>query len=327
MTDKINLTAIVTGCSKLFYQFRSKQVPENVFTVPVVVMNYCDYPQDMLDENGYLKIGTEIHLVEKPNSSGKCYYYPAHDWYTPNPQRFAKERKTLLSSLNLLKDDNVQSINLNTQEAFDALRNEFCETMNKYDINTCNEVLRVLAKGNMNDSCTLLRKLLHKPIFPQENGMIEYKSSFIHPANPLNANDKTFQLREIIKTLTGFANSETHQGTVIVGIKDNQKICGIENEFTEFNEQYNREKFTAMFLNLYRQLTTTNLMLQTQLDWIDIDSHLIAKITVDYKGDVVLMNGCNLYVRKESGTHQLKGDDMLTFIRQNYKKSTESKCA
>ena len=328
MTDKIELTAVVTGCNKLWYQFQSKQVPENVFTVPVVVMNYCDYRPEMLDENGYIKIGTEVHLVAKPNSNGKCYYYPAHDWYTPNPKRFARERKTLLSSLNLLRGDNVQSINMNTQEEFDALRTEFCENMDKYDKNVCSEVLGVLAKGNISESCAFLRKLLRKRVFPEENGMIEYKSSFIHPANPLNANDKTYQLCEIIKTLTGFANSEMHKGIVIIGVKDNQEICGVENEFVEFSEQFNREKFTAMFLNLYRQLTTTNLMLQTQIEWFEMGGHLIAKIEVDYKGDIVLMNGCNLYVRKESGTHQLKGDDMLAFIRQGWcKEDTEKECA
>ena len=61
MTDKIELTAILTGCNKLWYQFQSKQVPENVFTVPVVVMNYCDYPPEILDENGYIKISSKIH--------------------------------------------------------------------------------------------------------------------------------------------------------------------------------------------------------------------------------------------------------------------------
>lgn len=326
--EMINLTAIVTGCNKLFYQFKSKQVPENVFAVPVLVMKYCEYPQDMLDENGYLKIGTEVHLVEKPVSNGKCHYYPAHNWYSPNPTKLAKERPTLLNNQILSKEDNVQLINLNTQEAFDMLRTEFCENMSKFDVEACNEVLRVLSKGNINESCALLRKILHKPIFPQENEMIEYKSSFIHPANPINANDKTYQLREIIKVLVSFANSKAHKGTIIIGVKDNQEICGVENEFAEFNEQFNREKFTAMFLNLYRQVASTNLMLQTQIEWYEIDEHLVAKMEVNYHGDIVLMNGVNLYVRKESGTHQLKGDDMLAFIRQGWcKENAEKECA
>lgn len=114
----------------------------------------------------------------------------------------------------------------------------------------------------------------------------------------------------------------------IIGVKDNQEICGVENEFAEFNEQFNREKFTAMFLNLYRQVASTNLMLQTQIEWYEIDEHLVAKMEVNYHGDIVLMNGVNLYVRKESGTHQLKGDDMLAFIRQGWcKENAEKECA
>lgn len=328
MIEKIELTATVIGCNKLWYQFKSKQVPKNDFAVPVVVMNKCNYPPEMLDANGYLKNGVEVHLIAKPNVNGKCHYLPSFSWYIPNPERFARERKTLLSSMNLLKGDYVQSINMNTQEEFDALRVEFCENIDKYDKSVYNEVLGVLAKGNIKESCALLRKYLNKPVFPEETGTIEYKSSFIHPANPLNANDKTYQMREIIKVLTGFANSETHKGTVIVGIKDNQEVCGVENEFAEFNEQFNREKFTAMFLNMYQQLTTMNLMLQTQIEWLEIDGHIVAKIEVDYKGDIVLMNGCNLYIRKESGTHQLKGDDMLAFIRKGWcKENTEKECA
>ena len=308
INEKINLKGIVTGHNELFYQFRSKQMPENVFTIPIKVIHYCEFPNEMKDENGFLKNGIEILLHEKPVSNGRTYLYPCHEIYPPKKENLTNDKRVSISNLK----ENVVPLKVNTPEVLEALRDEFCEHGDRFSVQIRKKTMGVLSKGNLEESCNYLRSLLNKPIFPQENGQIEYKSSFLNPRET----DKNYQLRELVKVLVGFANSDAHRGTLIVGVTDNQEVCGVENDFVQFGEQFNREKFTAMFMNLYKQLTSGQLMMDTHLEWNEIANQLICRISVDYHGDVILMNGTNLYVRKESGNHLLKGDDMLAFIRQ-----------
>jgi len=307
INEKINFKGIVIGHNEEFYQFKSKQIPENVFTIPIKVIHYCKFPDEMMDKNGFLKNGEEVFLYEKGVSNGRIFFYPCHEIYPPKPENLQNKRESVCS----LKD-NVIPLKVNTPETLEVLRDEFCEHSDQFDIQVRKETMKILSEGNVDESCNYLRRLLHKPIFPQENGHIEYKSSFLSPRDA----DNNWQLRELVKVLAGFANSDTHQGILIVGVTDNQEVCGVENDFAQFGEQYNREKFTAMFMNLYKQLTSAQLMLSTRLEWNEIANHLICRISVDYHGDIILMNGTNLYVRKESGNHLLKGEDMLAFIRQ-----------
>lgn len=307
INKKNDFKGIVTGHNDLFYQFRSKKMPENIFTIPIKVIHYCEFPDEMKDESGCLKEGVEIFLYEKTVSDGKIYFYPCHEIYPPKKENLFNNKRVAVCNLK----DNIIPLKVNTQETLEALRDEFCEHSDRFNVQIRKETMRILSEGNLDESCNYLRSLLRKPIFPQENGYIEYKSSFLSPRE----DDNSWQLREMVKVLVGFANSDAHQGTLIIGVTDNQEVCGVENDFAQFGEQYNRERFTAMFLNLYKQLTSAQLMLDTHLEWNEIADHLICRISVDYHGDVVLMNGINLYVRKESGNHLLKGDDVLAFIR------------
>ena len=308
INEKMDFKGIVTGHNEKFYQFRSKQIPENLFTVPVPVIHYCEFSDEMKDKDGFLKNGTELHLREVPLPNGAIHFYPRHEFYPPKKENIINNKRASISSLK----DNIVPLKVNTPEVLGALRDEFCEHSDRFDVQVRKETMRILSEGNLDESCNHLRRLLNKPIFPQENGQIEYKSSFLNPRET----DKNYQLRELVKILVGFANSDTHRGTLIVGVTDNQEVCGVENDFVQFGEQFNREKFTAMFINLYKQLTSGQLMMDTHLEWNEIENHLICRISVDYHGDVVLMNGTHLYVRKESGNHLLKGDDVLAFIRQ-----------
>lgn len=307
------IVGTITNKTSNYYQFYA--AGENEFSIPVHIMQYCIYPHEMLDEDGTLKTGQEIQLRKKIRTDGKTYYYPAHDIYPP--QQVAKPCATSMAD----NFGNITKIDFNSPDKFKELVAEFGQRISEFDTETRNEALKIISEQNVAVACPYLRKLLHKPAFPMENETIEYKSSFINPPNPGKDNDPTFQLRKIIRTLVGFANSDKHRGTVFVGIKDDGEICGIENEFQHFANGYNREKFTAMFQNLYKQIASAALMCQTRISWFESEGHICAKIDVDYNGDVVLINGTELYVRKDSSTHLLKGQDMVDFIR-NYQKQT-----
>lgn len=292
-----------------FYQFKEVGT-DRLFSVPWKSIHYCDFPPKMLDGD-YLKNGVEIKMVEKIISDEKSLFFPAHQCYPPKAT-FNLENSTVL---NQLSQEDVKVVSINSTEELHALQDEFCERIEQYDLETRRTVLTILSGHDLKKSCDYLRKILNKSLFPEENGSIEYKSSFIHPADPKYKGDYKYQLHELVKVLISFANSQTHSGTLFVGITDEQQICGVENEIQEFNPSFNRERFSNMFINLVKQLSNNGLWIQTAFQWLKIEQHLVARIYVNYHGDVVLFNSSELYVRKEGGVYKLSGTDMIEFIR------------
>lgn len=293
-----------------------------IISVPLHTMQRCVFPAEMIDDDYTLKVGIEITLMKKICVDGKVRYYPAHQIYKPRRIYSVLNDDKSTTHIAIDKYVGIEKISTSSTQVLCDLIDEFRSKMAEFDADTCNTTLSIIAGKKLTPAaiCSYLRKLLHKPAFAMESETVEYKSSFYYPASNAagQENDHLSQVRKIVKTLASFANSETHHGTLIVGVKDGGEVCGVENEFKLFNG-FDRDKFTAAFMNLYRQTTTATLMYQTTLTWLDIDGHLCARFVVDYGGDVVLINGTELYVRKNSSTYQLKGPDMVEFIR-NYRK-------
>lgn len=301
------INASVISQNAGYYQFKEVGGKERFFAVPCKSVHYCEFPAELMGADG-LKPGSVIRLAEKKITDEKSLFYPAHQCYAPKVS-------SSVPTDTMLPGEKIKVVLINTEEQLDALRQEFCRRIDRFDVATRNEALSVLSHQDTAGSCRYLRKLLNQPILSMENECVEYKSSFIHSSDPKFAGDYKYQLHELIKTLVAFANSETHQGTLLVGVTDDQQICGIENEFREFASDFNREKFTSMFVNLLKQMTNNSLWLQTKIEWLEIDSHLCARLDVKYQGDIVLYNASELYIRKESGTFRVIGQDLIDFIR------------
>lgn len=160
-----------------------------------------------------------------------------------------------------------------------------------------------------------------------ESEQCELKSSMIHPANPDDASDHTYQMKEIIRQCQAFANSNSHQGRIWIGIRDKggrRSVVGIENEPEEFAPGYDSEKLQCLFLNQLSQLTNTELRLSTNFKYIKYGAHLVARIDVYYHGDVVFY-GKSREINIRQGTAMIRLDDInayLRFIRQ-YKNNNQ----
>ena len=157
-----------------------------------------------------------------------------------------------------------------------------------------------------------------------ETPQCELKASFVHPANPDDATDHSYQVREIIKQIQALALSTLHKGRIWVGVRDRagiRSIVGIENEFEEYAPGYDSEKLMCAFFNQLKQLTSTELMMATTLRYVSCQGHTVARIDVDYRGDVVFYKGRYINVRIGTAMHTLTPDDpsaYISFIR-NYR--------
>lgn len=163
---------------------------------------------------------------------------------------------------------------------------------------------------------------LKKDMSDGETDQVEIKSSFTHPANPEDASDHSYQVREIIKQIQAIALSSVHKGRIWVGVRDSngfRTVVGIENEFAEYAPGCDAEKFMSMFYNQLKQLTSTELMMATRLRYITYHGHTVARIDVDYKGDIVFYKGRELNVRVGTAMHTVEESSAyISFIR-NYR--------
>ena len=152
----------------------------------------------------------------------------------------------------------------------------------------------------------------------QENRFREYKSSFLHSAKP-QRNERIYQYQQIFREIAAFGNGHL-AGDVFVGINNEGEVCGIEQEL--LNETYftNRADFQADFRNQLNQaIGNYQFVSSIKMTWYKTaEEKLFCRISVPkWEGTVILLNGCELYVREDAGKKQLKDNDLIDYIVKN----------
>ena len=129
--------------------------------------------------------------------------------------------------------------------------------------------------GQLSSLCAILGVDSVDMIGKQENRFREYKTSFFHSANPLQ-NERTYQYQQIFREIAAFGNGH-ETGDVFIGINNNGEI--------------------------------------TMTWYKTVEEKLFCRISVPkWDGTVILLNGCELYVREDAGKKQLKDKDLIDYI-------------
>ncbi len=319
-------TGIVLSHNDIIYQMRLEEgVTEQI---PVKTMHFVKYPKAMIDEHGFLKPGIQITLYERMSNNGdKKLLYPDHSTYRVMEVNIAEQ--SIESQPNIPLFSNLIERDFNTPQDLERLLLTYISSRNDFTQDVHRQVAAIIIRNDRVAACNLLRGILHESIFPQEDAFNEYKTSFLKSPVPCadEQEQRKMQFKNIIKELLAFANSG-HQGTLLVGVTDNGDICGIEKEITEFNPAFTIEKFESMFRNVIKQLTSTAFLCSLDIQWEKIGGHTICRIQVPaWEGDVLFLNGVELYVRTGASVHQLKGNDLINFIRSKQMRIHAANCA
>lgn len=166
--------------------------------------------------------------------------------------------------------------------------------------------------------CTILGVDSVDMIGKQENRFREYKSSFLHCANPLH-NERTYQYQQIFREIVAFGNAHV-AGDVFVGINNKGEVRGIEEELLNETPFTNRADFQADFRNQLNQaIGNYQFVSSIKMTWYKTaEEKLFCRISVPkWEGTVILLNGCELYVREDAGKKQLKDKDLIDYIVKN----------
>ena len=140
-----------------------------------------------------------------------------------------------------------------------------------------------------------------------ESQRLEFKSSVLYPPNPEDGQDRTFQMRELVKQVVAGANSSEHRLRIYVGIAYDRRVKkyhvdGLNEEVEHFGSQ---ELLQASFLNMVKQLTTDGVLMSLKMTWIQCQHRCVLRIDVEHHGDLILYGNRELYVRFVSSVHQI----------------------
>ena len=277
----------------------------------VSIINYVELPSEAVNSEGHILKGAIIKLREKEQG----VYYPAFD-YPKKANSFA--RAIAVKKMN--KETLYEDAELYQMKTLPELWKQFAYECAQRQIAEDAVLKAISMKGVASESVQYdyLCKLLNVDtvdIGMQENRSREYKSSFLHCANPLRS-ERSSQFQAIFKEIVAFGNSHI-EGKIFVGIANDGSICGVEEELLNEAPFANRSDFQADFRNQMKQAIENYAFISAiKMKWYKTnDSKLFCCIHVPkWEGDVLLMNGCELYVREDAGKRQLKNADLINYI-------------
>lgn len=294
-----------------FLHFLNMNTGADDWVPEVSIINYVELPSEAVDAEGHVLKDAIIKLREK--SQG--VYYPAFCY----PRKENTGVKTIaVKKMN--KESLYEDAELYQVKTLPELWKQFASECAQRQIAEDVVLTAIQMKGAASESeqynyLSTVLNIATVGIGMQENRAREYKSSFLHCANPLRS-ERSSQYRAIFKEIVAFGNSHI-EGSVFVGISNDGSVCGVEEELLNETVFPNRADFQADFYNQMNQAIGNYTFTSTiKMEWYRTsDNKLFCRIFVPkWEGNLLLMNGCELYVRDDAGKRQLKNADLINYI-------------
>lgn len=282
--------------------------------------DFVHFPNNVLDDEQHIKKGSTLKLWKMEN--GKIF--PDYTAY----QR--KEKKTIEPTANLkhMSHDNLfEGTSLYAPKTLDELQQLFAErnAVTPFSPTTVRQTITLMAKGNEAEKTEFLAGLLgvsSMKLSSQESNTLEYKTSFLHCSKPVR-NERAAQYQQIFQAITSFGNSH-REGRIFIGVNNNGEVVGIEKELESETYFDNRADFQKDFKNTLTQCIGNYAFTSSiEFRWYKTeDMKLFCEIRIpEWNGDILFLNGSEIYVRDEAGKRQLKNKDIIDFIINKYGKA------
>lgn len=186
-----------------------------------------------------------------------------------------------------------------------------------------------------NDQNRIIESLEKQLKKTQSPDSIQKINSKINELKDLSRNVKGIDkiiIHSALKTICAFAN--TNGGHLLIGVSDDKKIFGLEQDYKSFKEyEQNRDGFgkyfDAMIKNYFGDSFSSTLLEKEFLKFPEGDI-LIVKVKKSTEEVFILQNekGVNeesIYVRNLSSTNKLKGIELSKFIKNKLREQIISK--
>ena len=316
METKSHFNARIMGCDRLnnvqCYRFEDVETRE-LGTVPCWCLdNFVLFEDALLDQEGHLRIGAEVQL--RRMEGGK--FYPGTIYKKRDVPAKPKQSKFMTKEAlydGILSYDGIQVDISTLWEQFIKRYGDSADVLVE-GLKVRNEPVeeqREFLKSQLGKDCAKL------PI--QEGANVEFKSSFIHTAATVKNNERLLQYRNIFAEIAAFANSHV-EACIYVGISNDGSIRGVEDELLNEVPFATRADFEADFINQLHMASHNNMLVSSiSLRWYKTDdNHIFCVIGIPkWEGEIILLNGTELYVRGTASKRQLKDNDLIRYIVSN----------
>lgn len=274
------------------------------------ITSFVILPKELVDNQGHVLVGSVLDFREMAN--GKIYPGTIYE------RRRIPLQKPLPKRMN--KESLYENALLYQEKTLDDLWAMFADKTSKGEIakNTLLHAFEIKGIANAKEQYDFLCSLLNMDFIElglQESHSREFKSSFLHSANPQRT-ERSYQYQQIFREIAAFANSHK-AGNVFVGIANDGSICGVEKELLNEAPFPNRADFQKDFCNQMNQsIGNYSFVSSVEIKWYKTpDNKLFCRISVPkWDGGIILLNGCELYVRDDTGKKQLKDNDFIEYI-------------
>lgn len=280
-------------------------------TVPEwCITSFVILPKELMDSEGHVLEGVSLDLREM--SSGRIYPSTIYE------RRRMPLQKPLPKRMN--KESLYEDALLYQEKTLDDLWAMFADKSSRGEIakETLLHAFEFKGVAKAKEQYDFLCSLLNMDFVElgmQESCSREFKSSFLHSANPQRT-ERSYQYQQIFKEIVAFANSHK-DGNVFVGIANDGSIRGVEKELLDEAPFPNRADFQKDFWNQMSQsIGNYSFVSSIEIKWYKTpDDKLFCRILVPiWNGGIILLNGCELYVRDDTGKKQLKDNDFIEYI-------------
>ena len=280
-------------------------------TVPEwCITSFVILPKELMDSEGHGLEGVSLDLREM--SSGRIYPSTIYE------RRRMPLQKPLPKRMN--KESLYEDALLYQEKTLDDLWAMFADKSSRGEIakETLLHAFEIKGVAKAKEQYDFLCSLLNMDFVElgmQESCSREFKSSFLHSANPQRT-ERSYQYQQIFKEIVAFANSHK-DGNVFVGIANDGSIRGVEKELLDEAPFPNRADFQKDFWNQMSQsIGNYSFVSSIEIKWYKTpDDKLFCRILVPiWNGGIILLNGCELYVRDDTGKKQLKDNDFIEYI-------------
>lgn len=280
-------------------------------TVPEwCITSFVILPKELMDSEGHVLEGVSLDLREM--SSGRIYPSTIYE------RRRMPLQKPLPKRMN--KESLYEDALLYQEKTLDDLWAMFADKSSRGEIakETLLHAFEIKGVAKAKEQYDFLCSLLNMDFVElgmQESCSREFKSSFLYSANPQRT-ERSYQYQQIFKEIAAFANSHK-DGNVFVGIANDGSIRGVEKELLDEAPFLNRADFQKDFSNQMSQsIGNYSFVSSIEIRWYKTpEDKLFCRISIPkWDGGIILLNGCELYVRDDAGKKQLKDNDFIEYI-------------
>ena len=173
------------------------------------------------------------------------------------------------------------------------------------DIEKLDLILQAMSEFTVQDK-------IRQRIYIGENRKTEFKETLSLDINTKQKNK--FLEHASLKTITAFLNSEG--GTLLIGVSDNQKIVGVEEEIDKFHKD--QDKFLRHIKSLIKRSIGEEFYTYLDTNLIKIDNKVLMVVDVSPSDSEVYLDGKEFFVRSGPSTDKVEGRKLVEYCKRRF---------